>query len=100
MMSTKTVNLTPQESQLLERAAQENGRLPGQQLAFLVRQGLGLEDGLLSPVSIAALTQVAKDEGLDSLDAAVEFLIKRELSAVFKGLIEAIEEAVVKIEED
>lgn len=31
----------------------------------------------LSPISIAALTQVAKDQGLDDLDAAVEHLVRR-----------------------
>jgi len=30
----------------------------------------------LSPISIAALTQVAKDQGLHDLDAAVEYLVR------------------------
>ena len=69
------IKLTPDESQLLARIAREQKRDPREQAAFFVRQALGMNEQTLSPLSLAALIQVAKDEGLDNMDEAVRMLV-------------------------
>jgi len=71
------ISITPREARALAALAHREKREPKQQASMLIRQGLGL-DGLtvtLSPMSTAILTQVAKDEGLNSVNEALEYLV-------------------------
>jgi hypothetical protein len=71
------VKFTPDESRALAALAEREKRDPRAQAALLIRRGLGL-DGLtvkLSPMSTAVLTQIAKDEGLNNVEEALELMV-------------------------
>lgn len=87
------IHLTPQEADALQRFATRQKRGFRQQAAVFIRQGLGLdgEFARLSPVAVAALRQMAKDGGLDTIDEALECLVWRCAGAVGRDPDEAAE---------
>jgi hypothetical protein len=78
------IHFTAQEADALSRSATRARRDPREQAAMFIRQGLGLDGQFvrLSPVAVAALTQMAKDGGMDTIDEALEHLIWKCAGAV------------------
>lgn len=73
------IKLSPEESRALQRSASLEHRSPQNQAAMLIRRGLGLDGQtvILSSLSTAALSQIAKDEGLSTVDEALELVLVR-----------------------
>jgi hypothetical protein len=71
------IPITPDAYRILAALAKREKRDPRAQAALLIRRGLGLDGSTvkLSPMSTTVLTQIAKDEGLNGVEEALEFLV-------------------------
>jgi len=89
----RPVSLYPNDIVAIEQV-QERADLPfSTALRVIIREW---SEALLSPLSVAVLTQVAKDQGLDNLDAAVE-LLARNLRSQDTDLAVVIAEAEASV---
>ena len=72
------IKLTPDISQALSDLARREQRDPRAQAVLLIQQGLDGRriTGALPALEQAVLTQVAKDEGLDSIGEALGLVIR------------------------